>query len=171
MIDLSADYRLKDAIDVCRMVRPRTIPTPAGLREAVYGLPELYPSTGSVAASLIANPGCYTSASILGLAPLVAHDLIERSGIVIDAKSGDLRRGAVAQAEPALSPSATSRVSAYSVGTAPPHPRDRRRCFRRGRPGPLADEPVEVIFTPHLMPMDRGILATIYANAQENVAG
>ncbi|HEV3122775.1 MAG TPA: N-acetyl-gamma-glutamyl-phosphate reductase, partial [Isosphaeraceae bacterium] len=86
VIDLSADYRLKDA-QVYADWYKHAHTDPAGLREAVYGLPELFrdaiPSAG-----LIANPGCYTSTSILALAPLVAEGKIERKGIIIDAKSG-----------------------------------------------------------------------------------
>src|SRR3954451_10976751 len=86
VIDLSADYRLTDPqVYADWYGHPHT--DAAGLQEAVYGLPELFrdriPKAG-----LIANPGCYTSTSILALAPLVAEDLIERTGIIVDAKSG-----------------------------------------------------------------------------------
>src|SRR5690606_15881588 len=86
VIDLSADYRLADAT-VYADWYDHEHTDPEGLREAVYGLPELYRER-IPPAGLIANPGCYTSTAILGLAPLVAHDLIDRTGIIIDAKSG-----------------------------------------------------------------------------------
>ncbi len=91
VIDLSADYRLKDP-QVYADWYDHAHTDPDGLREAVYGLPELYRER-IPSADLIANPGCYTSTSILGLAPLIAHDRIERTGIIIDAKSGVSARG------------------------------------------------------------------------------
>jgi N-acetyl-gamma-glutamyl-phosphate reductase len=157
VIDLSADYRLSDP-QVYADWYGHAHTDPSGLAEAVYGLPELFrreiPEKG-----LIANPGCYTSTSILALAPLVAHDLIERSGVIIDAKSGVSGAGR----SPKLNthfPECNESLSAYNVG--------------RHRHTPEIDqilttvthgqgEPVEVIFTPHLVPMDRGIFATIYA--------
>ncbi len=159
VIDLSADYRLKDA-DVYADWYNHTHIDPAGLREAVYGLPELYRSS-IPAAGLIANPGCYTSASILALAPLVAHDLIERKGIIIDAKSGV--SGAGRTPKPNLHfPEANESVSAYSIGRHRHTPEIDQILTDVGLAS-AQTEPVEVIFTPHLMPMDRGIHATIYA--------
>jgi N-acetyl-gamma-glutamyl-phosphate reductase len=158
VIDLSADYRLKDATTYADWYsHPHT--DPGGLAEAVYGLPELYrDAIGD--AGLIANPGCYTSASILGLAPLVANDLIERRGIVIDAKSGV--SGAGRSPKPNLHfPECNEAVSAYSVGRHRHTPEIDQVLSDVGKRA--ADDPVEVIFTPHLIPMDRGIHATIYA--------
>src|SRR5262245_55815916 len=86
VIDLSADYRLKDP-QVYADWYGHTHSDAQGLRDAVYGLPELF-REAIPPARLIANPGCYTSTSILALAPLIAADRVERSGIVIDAKSG-----------------------------------------------------------------------------------
>src|SRR5262249_55073567 len=86
VIDLSADYRLKDRQGYADWYGHQHS-RPQGLGEAVYGLPELY-REAIPAAGLIANPGCYTSTSILALAPLVAEGLIERDTIIIDAKSG-----------------------------------------------------------------------------------
>src|SRR5689334_18768757 len=86
VIDLSADYRLADA-QVYADWYGHAHTDAEGLRSAVYGLPELFRER-IPPAGLIANPGCYTSTSILALAPLIAEDLVERSGIIIDAKSG-----------------------------------------------------------------------------------
>jgi N-acetyl-gamma-glutamyl-phosphate reductase len=86
VIDLSADYRLSDP-QVYADWYGHAHTDPEGLRSAVYGLPELFRAK-IPPAGLIANPGCYTSTSILALAPLIAEDLVERRGIVIDAKSG-----------------------------------------------------------------------------------
>jgi N-acetyl-gamma-glutamyl-phosphate reductase len=157
VIDLSADYRLADAqVYADWYGHPHT--DPAGLADAVYGLPELFREQ-IPPASLIANPGCYTSTGILALAPLVAEDLIERSGIIIDAKSGVSGAGR----SPKLNyhfPECNESLSAYSVGRHRHTPEIDQvlTAVTNGR-----GEPVEVIFTPHLVPMDRGIFATIYA--------
>jgi N-acetyl-gamma-glutamyl-phosphate reductase len=159
VIDLSADYRLKDA-QVYADWYKHTHSDPAGLREAVYGLPELY-RDAILLAGLIANPGCYTSTSILALAPLVAEGKIERRGIIIDAKSGVSGAGR----SPKLAthfPECNESFSAYSVGLHRHTPEIDQVLSDLGR-GARGDEPVEVIFTPHLVPMDRGIFATIYA--------
>jgi N-acetyl-gamma-glutamyl-phosphate reductase len=157
VIDLSADYRLTDAqVYADWYGHPHT--DPDGLSQAAYGLPELFRDR-IPQANLIANPGCYTSASILALAPLVAEDLIERTGIIIDAKSGVSGAGR----SPKLNyhfPECNESLSAYSVGRHRHTPEiDQVLTHVTGGRG----EPVEVIFTPHLVPMDRGIFATIYA--------
>lgn len=159
VIDLSADYRLRDATVYADWYgHPHT--DAEGLAEAVYGLPELY-RDAIPDADLIANPGCYTSASILGLAPLIADDRVARTGIIIDAKSGIT--GAGRSPKPSFHfPECNEAVSAYNVGRhrhTPEIDQVLSDVGRRNRP-----EPVEVIFTPHLMPMDRGIHATIYAD-------
>jgi N-acetyl-gamma-glutamyl-phosphate reductase len=164
IIDLSADYRLADPqvfADWYGHVHTDT----TGLRDAVYGLPELFRER-IPAASLIANPGCYTSASILALAPLVARDLIERGGIIIDAKSGVSGAGR----SPKLAyhfPECNESLSAYSVGRHRHTPEIDQVLtdVSRGR-----GDRVEVIFTPHLVPMDRGIFATIYAQPKGTAA-
>lgn len=157
VIDLSADYRLADPQVYADWYGHKHTDL-AGLKDAVYGLPELFRDR-IPAAPLIANPGCYTSTSILALAPLVAEDLIERTGIIIDAKSGVSGAGR----SPKLNyhfPECNESLSAYSVGWHRHTPEiDQVLTTMTGGRG----EPVEVIFTPHLVPMDRGIFATIYA--------
>jgi len=157
VIDLSADYRLKDPAVYADWYDHEHTDAP-GLAEAVYGLPELY-REAIPAAGLIANPGCYTSASILGLAPLLAGVKVERTGIVIDAKSGVSGAGR----SPKLAthfPECNENFSAYGVGRHRHTPEiDQILTEAAGHAG----GPVEVIFTPHLAPMDRGIFATIYA--------
>lgn len=154
VIDLSADYRLRD---------PNTYAQWYGhshedldhLAQAVYGLPELY-GDEIRDAQLIANPGCYPQTAILGLAPLIAGQHISSRSIVIDSKSG--ASGAGRQPKPNIIFSEVNEsVSAYAVGSHRHTPEIEQVLTD------LADEPVEVIFTPHLMPMDRGILSTIYA--------
>ncbi len=157
VVDLSADYRLKDA-QVYADWYDHAHVDPEGLAEAVYGLPELYRER-IPASNLIANPGCYTSTAILGLAPLIAHDRIERTGIIIDAKSGVSGAGR----SPKLSthfPECNESLAAYNVGRHRHTPEIDQVLSDIGRE---TGESVEVIFTPHLVPMDRGILATIYA--------
>ena len=107
-------------------------------------------------APLIANPGCYTSTSVLALAPLIAEDLIERTAIIVDAKSGV----SVAGRSPKLKyhfPECNESLAPYNVGLHRQTPEiDQVLTTMTGGQG----EPVEVIFTPHLVPMDRGIFAT-----------
>jgi N-acetyl-gamma-glutamyl-phosphate reductase len=157
VIDLSADYRLTDA-QVYADWYGHAHTDPEGLRTAVYGLPELFRER-IPSAQLIANPGCYTSASILALAPLIPEDLIERGDIIVDAKSGV--SGAGRSPKPAYHfPECNESLSAYSVGRHRHTPEiDQVLTESAGGRG----DPVEVIFTPHLVPMDRGIFATIYA--------
>ena len=113
VIDLSADYRLADP-QVYADWYGHAHTDAEGLRSAVYGLPELFREE-IPPAGLIANPGCYTSTSILALAPLIAEDLVERNGIIIDAKSGVSGAGR----SPKLTyhfPECNESLSAYSVG-------------------------------------------------------
>ncbi len=165
VIDLSADYRLKDA-QVYSDWYGHTHTDPVGLSEAIYGLPELYRER-IPHAMMIANPGCYTSTSILALAPLIAEDKIERTGIIIDAKSGVSGAGR----SPKLSthfPECNESFSAYNVGRHRHTPEIDQVLTDVGRK--REDEAVEVIFTPHLVPMDRGIFASIYATPRETVS-
>ena len=154
VIDLSADYRLKDAAVYADWYEHEHT-DPDGLREAVYGLPELFRSR-IAGANLVANPGCYTSAAILSLAPLLAEGRVEPAGIIIDGKSGISGAGR----SPKLAthyPECNESFSAYGVG------RHRHTPEIDQVLSEVAGAPVEVIFTPHLVPMDRGILVTIYA--------
>jgi N-acetyl-gamma-glutamyl-phosphate reductase len=154
VIDLSADYRLRDA-NVYQEWYKETHHDPANLAKAVYGLPEVY-GKKIAGARLIANPGCYPQTAILGLAPLVAKGLVEPFGIVIDSKSGVSGAGR----SPKLTthfPECNESVSAYSVGHHRHTPEMEQAL------SDVAGRPVSVIFTPHLIPMDRGILSTIYA--------
>jgi N-acetyl-gamma-glutamyl-phosphate reductase len=157
VIDLSADYRLKDP-QVYADWYDHAHTDPDGLREAVYGLPEIYRER-IPAANLIANPGCYTSTSILALAPLIAHERIERTGIIIDAKSGVSGAGRAPKLNTHF-PECNESLSAYGVGRHRHTPEIDQVLSDIGQ---RSGGPVEVIFTPHLVPMDRGILATIYA--------
>jgi N-acetyl-gamma-glutamyl-phosphate reductase len=165
VIDLSADYRLTEP-QVYADWYKHAHTDPEGLRAAVYGLPELFRER-IPPVELVANPGCYTSASILALAPLIAEDLIERSGIIIDAKSGVSGAGRAPKLETLFSECNES-LSAYSVGRHRHTPEIDQVLSDAGRA--RRPEPVEVIFTPHLVPMDRGIFATIYAQPRSAVS-
>jgi len=154
VIDLSADYRLNDP-GVYEQWYGHVHTDPTRLGSTVYGLPEIYGDRiGS--ADLIANPGCYTSTSILALAPLLSGGHIEPTGIIIDAKSGVSGAGRTPKLN-ILYAEANESISAYSIGTHRHTPEIEQVL------GDVSKSKVEVIFTPHLTPMDRGILATIYA--------
>ncbi|SIN86192.1 N-acetyl-gamma-glutamyl-phosphate reductase, common form [Singulisphaera sp. GP187] len=131
VIDLSADYRLTDAqVYADWYGHPHT--DSAGLKEAVYGLPELYRAS-IPPAGLIANPGCYTSTSILALAPLIRENLVERTGIVIDAKSGVSGAGR----SPKLSthyPNATRVFPPTASASTATHPRSTRSSAMSAAP-------------------------------------
>jgi N-acetyl-gamma-glutamyl-phosphate reductase len=158
VIDLSADYRLKDASTYADWYG-HTHNDPDGLAEAVYGLPELYRAS-IPRADLIANPGCYTSTAILALAPLIAEDRIERHGIIVDAYSGISGAGRTPKAAFHF-PEANENLVAYNVGRHRHTPEIDQVLTDVGKASGAS--PVEVIFTPHLAPIDRGIHASIYA--------
>ena len=153
VIDLSADYRLSDpAVYEEWYGEVHTDPTRLG--RTVYGLPELF-AAKIPGSELIANPGCYTSTSILALAPLLAAKLIEPTGIIIDAKSGVSGAGRSPKLGTLYS-ECNEALSAYSVGKHRHTPEIEQVL------GEVCGQKVQVIFTPHLIPMDRGMMATIY---------
>ena len=154
VIDLSADYRLRDP-NVYAQWYGESHHDLANLAKAVYGLPEIY-GDDIKSAQLIANPGCYPQTGILGLAPLVAGKYINLKDIVIDSKSGVSGAGRTPKLNTHF-PECNESVTAYSVGQHRHTPEIEQTL------SDIAGEPVEVIFTPHLMPMDRGIFSTIYA--------
>ena len=132
VIDLSADYRLTDA-QVYADWYGHAHTDPEGLGQAVYGLPELY-REAIPPAGLIANPGCYTSTSILALAPLIAADLIERTGIIIDAKSG-VSGGGARPSWRRTSPSATRASRPTTSAGTGTRPRSTRSSPTSAAPG------------------------------------
>jgi len=154
VVDLSADYRLADPAlyetwyEHCHQY-------PGLLKEAVYGLPELHRERIRKA-SLIANPGCYPTSAILGLAPVIAKKLIDVATIVVDSKSGVSGAGR-SPALPYHFPEANEGLMAYKVGTHRHTPEIEQELSL------LAGQQVTLSFTPHLVPMNRGILSTIYA--------
>jgi N-acetyl-gamma-glutamyl-phosphate reductase len=153
VIDLSADYRLRDPSEYEAWYHAPHQDI-ANLAHAVYGLPELHRDAIRTA-RLVANPGCYPQTAILALAPLV-RESIARSGIIIDSKSGVSGAGRTPKLTTHF-PECNESVSAYGIGTHR-HTPEIEQALRQ-----VAGAPVSVIFTPHLMPMDRGIFSTIYA--------
>ena len=161
VIDLSADYRLKDPKQYAQWYEHEHTDT-ANLAHAVYGLPEIY-GERIATAKLIANPGCYPQTAILGLAPLVKHGLIQLDTIIVDSKSGVSGAGRT----PKLSthyPECNENFSAYGVG------KHRHMPEMEQVLSDIAGVPVSLIFTPHLVPMDRGIFSTIYATPIQAVS-
>jgi len=154
VIDLSADYRIKD-LKVYSKFYAVQHKDPLRVKEAVYGLPELYRSKIKNA-KLIANPGCYPTPAILSLAPLVAAGLIDASSIIIDAKSGVSGAGKKKAEEFFLSPGAREDFKAYKVGVHQHAPEIDQELSNIG------DKRINVVFVPHLLPVNRGILETIY---------
>lgn len=154
VVDLSADYRLSDP-GVYEDWYGHVHTDPTRLGSTVYGLPELW-ADRIPDAELVANPGCYTSTSILGLAPLLCEGLIEPTGICIDAKSGVSGAGRTPKLT-AHFPECNESVTAYGVGTHRHTPEIDQVL------SDFSGQHVEVVFTPHLIPMDRGLLCTMYA--------
>ncbi len=154
VVDLSADFRLHDPAQYAQWYE-HAHQYPQLLATAVYGLPELHREQIRKA-TLIANPGCYPTSAILGLAPLLAGKLIDPAGIVIDSKSGVSGAGR-SPGLPYHFPEANEGFMAYKVGSHRHTPEIEQELSG------IAGRPVTVSFTPHLAPMNRGILTTIYA--------
>src|SRR5262245_7479561 len=155
VVDLSADYRLRDPHVYAEWYGEPHHDT-RNLVRAVYGLPEIYGNRINTGTQLLANPGCYPQGAILGLAPLAAGKHIEMKGIIVDSKSGVSGGGRTPKLNMHF-PECNESVSAYNVGKHRHTPEIEQAL------SDVASEPVEVIFTPHLIPMDRGIFTTIYA--------
>jgi N-acetyl-gamma-glutamyl-phosphate reductase len=154
VIDLSADYRLDDA-ELYEKVYDQPHTDAGNLDTAAYGLPELFrkPLAG---ATLVANPGCYPTAAALAIAPLLSHSLVRPSSITINATSGVT--GAGRKASDALHfPEANQSFRAYGTIGGHRHQPEIRQTLRR-----VAGHDVPLLFVPHLLPVDAGILETIY---------
>ena len=167
VIDLSADYRLQNP-QVYKQWYQTTHPYPHLLPKAVYGLPELHRSAISKA-RLVAVPGCYPTVAILQLAPFVAQNLIELNSIIIDAKSGV--SGAGRSPAPGFHfPEAHEAIHAYKLNTHR-HLPEIEQGLNHLVPssGKATTSPISLIFTPHLVPINRGILSTAYAKLQSEV--
>lgn len=162
VVDLSADYRLKDVAAYEKWYQTSHT-YPHLLTEAVYGLPELHRSA-IAKAKLVASPGCYPTAAVLQLAPLVAEGLIQQDTIAIDAKSGISGAGR-SPALPYHFPEAHESLEPYKIGSHRHIPEIEQELS--GIAGRLGS--VTVAFTPHLVPMNRGILSTAYCKLKQRV--
>jgi N-acetyl-gamma-glutamyl-phosphate reductase len=160
VIDLSADYRLRDP-NVYAQWYGESHEDLAHLTQAVYGLPEVY-AEEIATAQLVANPGCYPQTAILGLAPLVAGHHVNLKTIIVDSKSGVSGAGRTPKLAN-LFPECNESVSAYNVG------KHRHTPEMEQVLSDIAGDEVEIIFTPHLIPMDRGIFTTIYAEPNRSL--
>jgi N-acetyl-gamma-glutamyl-phosphate reductase len=158
VVDLSADFRLRDAEVYARWYggpERDPHPAPALLERAVYGLPERY-REALRGAELVAGPGCYPTASILAIAPLLERGLVEPD-VMIDAKSGASGAGRSPSQATHL-PEAGEGVRAYKIAGGHRHTPELVQEL-----GAAAGGAVKLLFTPHLLPMSRGLLACVYA--------
>jgi len=167
VIDLSADYRLQDPM-IYEKWYQTAHPFPDLLKEAVYGLPELK-RTAISKSRLVAVPGCYPTVAILQLAPFVAQDLLEPSSIIIDAKSGISGAGR----SPALAyhfPESHEAIHAYKISKHRHVPEIEQELAHLAHSSSTATaQHPSLIFTPHLIPINRGILSTAYAKVKPGV--
>jgi len=153
VVDLSADYRFRDPSVYEKWYEPHM--NPDVLAKSVYGLPEI--RRGEIAgADLVGNPGCYPTSVILGLAPLLRNGMIDPSTIIADSKSAVSGAGRGAKVD-TLFCEVNEGFKAYGVAAHRHTPEIEQELSL------LAGEGVTISFTPHLVPMDRGILSTIYA--------
>ena len=160
VIDLSADYRIKD-VAVYEKWYNIEHKTPEYIQEAVYGLPEINRDKIKDA-RLIANPGCYPTCSFLSVYPLVEEGLIDPNTVIIDAKSGTSGAGRGAKVDN-LYCEVNESIKAYGVGVHRHTPEIEEQLSL------AAGKPVTISFTPHLVPMNRGILVTAYGTLLKSV--
>ncbi len=154
LVDLSGDFRLKSAekfLQAYQMKHKR----PTLLKESVYGLTE-WARDSIRSARLVANPGCYPTAVLLGLAPLAEQGLLEKEGLIVDAKSGVTGAGRSLKEELLFS-EVNEDLRAYRVNSHQHMPEMEQELSR------LSRRPMRMVFVPHLVPMNRGLYATIYA--------
>ena len=159
-VDLGADFRLRDA-SVYEKYYELVHEAPTLLGEAVYGIPELY-REDIKKSSLLANPGCFPTGAILALAPLLQAGLIEEKGIVIDSKTGVSGAGRTPRAS-SMFCDVNEGIKAYGVGSHRHAPEIAQELSL------AAQAEVNLVFTPHLVPMNRGILTTTYSRLKAGI--
>lgn len=160
-IDLSADYRIKD-VSVYEEWYKIEHKSPELIEQAVYGLSELNRSEIR-STRLLANPGCYTTCSILSIYPLLKEGIIDPASLIIDAKSGTSGAGRGAKTDN-LFCEVNENIKAYAVLTHRHTPEIEEQLSY------ACNENIRLIFTPHLVPMNRGILVTAYADLKKEVS-
>ena len=163
IVDLSADYRIKD-VKVYEKWYGTTHKSPQFIQEAVYGLCEVNRNRITEATRLVANPGCYTTCSILTAYPLVKEGLIDVDTLIVDAKSGTSGAGRGAKV-PNLFCEVNENIKAYGVAS------HRHTPEIEAQLGYAGNCEVVINFTPHLVPMNRGILVTEYAKLKGKADG
>jgi N-acetyl-gamma-glutamyl-phosphate reductase len=161
VIDLAADFRLRDAAQWAHWYGMAHA-CPQLLAEAVYGLPELH-REAIRGARLVANPGCYPTAVALGLLPLVEAGVLAPGPLIADAKSGVSGAGRTAR-QSLLYAEVTDSFKAYNVFAHRHHPEIVQTLAG------VASDPPQLVFVPHLVPMLRGIHATLYARVRDDAA-
>jgi len=157
VVDLSADYRLRDVEVYQQWYQAHS--SPQLLNEAVYGLPELY-RVQIAQSRLVANPGCYPTSAALAVAPLLRAQLIDPTTLVIDSKSGTSGAGR-SEKLASLYCEVNEGFKAYGVGSHRHTPEIEQTLSE------VAGRPLQVSFTPHLLPVSRGILSTCYASLNQ----
>ena len=163
IVDLSADFRIKDVATYEKWYKIEH-KSPQFIEEAVYGLCEINRDKVTTGTRLVANPGCYTTCSILTAYPLVKEGIIDPDTLIIDAKSGTSGAGRGAKT-PNLFCEVNESMKAYGVTTHRHTPEIEEQL------GYAAGKEIVVNFTPHLVPMNRGILATEYATLNKKADG
>ena len=161
VVDFSADYRLEDAETYEAWYHVEHTSTPL-MSKSVYGLPERYRDSIR-SAQLVANPGCYPTSAILAAMPFVKLGVVELDSIIVDSKSGISGAGP----KPSENTHYANRESnfiAYNIGVHRHTPEIEQELSA------VASEPVRVTFTPHLVPMTRGILSTVYMRLTEEIS-
>lgn len=159
VIDLSADFRLKDA-DTWSQWYGQVHNAPELLKHAVYGLPEINRKKIATA-NLVANPGCYPTAVILALLPALENNIVSMSGLIADAKSGISGAGRKVNMETQFCEISES----FKAYQASGHRHLPEICQALNE---ICDQPVDLTFVPHLVPMIRGIHATVYGVIEKN---
>jgi len=158
VVDFSADYRLND-VETFEKWYSVEHPDADRVGKVAYGIPELFRTTIEKA-DVVANPGCFPSSALLPLAPLLKADLIQTTPIIVDSKTGISGAGRKANLKFHY-PECNESISAYGIGTHR-HMPEIDQIIKR-----FCDADIETVFTPHLTPMDRGILSTIYVQPKK----
>ncbi len=161
VVDLSADYRFQEKSIYEKWYKEKHT-DPSGLKTAVYGLPEIFRERIKNAI-LVANPGCYPTSAIIGLIPLLLKDYVYTDDIIIDAKSGISGRGREPTEETHFC-ECNENIEPYNVGEHRHTPEIENILSSIG------DKGASVCFTPHLVPMNRGLLCTIYVKMKKKIS-
>lgn len=160
IIDLSGDFRLTDPEEY-KLWYNKEHSHPVSIDDAAYGMPELF-RDHIRNAQLVANPGCYPTSAILALAPLLKNEVIEPGQIIVDAKSGVTGAGSTANQKTHF-PEVFGNFSAYGLVDHRHTPEIQQNL------DVYANQKTEILFTPHLIPIDRGILTTTYSSPKRKI--